>query len=114
MATSKGKSASRSQNGPVTEPHDVLTLSEAAVFLRVPEAEVLRLAQMRELPGRMLGGEWRFLRDALRDWLRTPARVTGKEAFLAMAGAWRDDPDIEQIVRDALLRRGRRSAEKEE
>jgi len=44
---------------------------------------------------------------------RTSARKSGKEAFLALAGAWKDDPDIEEIVREAHRRRGRPIAENE-
>jgi excisionase family DNA binding protein len=90
---------------------DVLTLSEAATYLRVAEADVLRLANLNELPGRRIGGGWRFLKAGLQDWLRTPPKKTGKEALLALAGAWKDDPDIEEIVRQAHQRRGRQVSE---
>jgi excisionase family DNA binding protein len=48
---------------------DVLTLLEAAAYLRVPEEEVLRLAEQREIPAQQIGGEWRFLKRALGYWL---------------------------------------------
>ena len=51
---------------------EVLTLAEAAAFLRVPEADVVRMVGPRGLPGRLIGSEWRFSRTALDDWLRTP------------------------------------------
>jgi excisionase family DNA binding protein len=89
----------------------VLTLSEAAAYLRVAESHVQHLAETRLLPGRQIGGEWRFLKEGLRDWLRAPTAGSGKEAFLALAGVWRDDPDVEQIVRDAHRRRGRTGVE---
>jgi excisionase family DNA binding protein len=115
MSTIKGKAGYGPQNVPVhatgTHPADhlneVLTLSEAAAYLRVAEAEVLRLVHLQELPGRQIGNEWRFLKAGLQEWLRTPDRRSGKEAFLALAGAWKDDPDIEQIVRESHRRRGR-------
>ncbi|MBY0526545.1 MAG: helix-turn-helix domain-containing protein [Gemmataceae bacterium] len=91
----------------------MLNLSEAAAYLRVAEGDVLRLAQMQDLPGRQIGNEWRFLRAGLQDWLRSPGPKSGKEAMLALAGAWKDDPDIEEIVREAHRRRGRPNAEKE-
>jgi excisionase family DNA binding protein len=93
---------------------EVLTTSEAAAYLRVAEAEVLRMAVHQELPGRRIGNEWRFLKAGLQDRLRTPARKPGKEALLALAGAWKDDPDIEEIVREAYRRRGRLFTENEE
>src|SRR5689334_14911908 len=95
-------------------PNEVLTLSEAAAYLRVADEEVLRLASLHELPGRQIGGEWRFLKAGLQDWLRTPPPRSGKEALLALAGAWQDDPDVEQIVRDAHRRRGRAVTDREE
>jgi excisionase family DNA binding protein len=121
MPATKGKGAKGPQNGPIPEagkefvdqPIEVLTLSEAAAYLRLAEEDVLRLATLQELPGRQIGNEWRFLKAALRDWLRTPARISGKDAFLALAGAWKDDPDVEAIVREAHRRRGRPMAEKE-
>lgn len=48
---------------------DVLTLDEAAELLRVPAAAVRARARAGALPGRDLGGEWRFARHALLAWL---------------------------------------------
>jgi excisionase family DNA binding protein len=52
---------------------DVLTLGEAAALLRVEEADVTEAAERGELPGRKLGGEWRFAREALMAWLGAPS-----------------------------------------
>jgi len=120
MSANKGNGAHRPNNGPIPVAQTVfkdpsinlLTLGEAAAYLRVAEEDVLRLVHLQELPGRQIGNEWRFLKAGLQDWLRTPARKSGKEAFLALAGAWRDDPDIEEIVSEAHRRRGRLPTEK--
>lgn len=48
---------------------DVLTLADAARLLQVAEEEVARLAQAGELPGRRIGEQWRFARQAILDWL---------------------------------------------
>lgn len=119
MSTIKGRAGNRPQNGPIThtemdQMREVLTLSEAAAYLRVAEEEVLRLAQLQELPGRQIRNEWRFLKAGLQDWLRTPGQKSPKEAFLALAGAWKNDPDIEEIVHQAHQRRGRPTAENEQ
>src|SRR5260370_32303302 len=98
MSATTGKVGKRPQNGSIPVPTseslsesiDVLTLSEAATYLRAAEADVLRLANLQELPGRQIGGEWRFLKAGLQDWLRTPPRKSGKDALLALAGAWKD------------------------
>lgn len=48
---------------------EVLTAADAAELLQVPPEVVLGLARAGQLPGRDLGGEWRFARAALLDWL---------------------------------------------
>jgi excisionase family DNA binding protein len=51
------------------QAEDVLTLVEAAAYLRVPEAELLRLVEAHDVPAQKIGGEWRFLKKALGEWL---------------------------------------------
>lgn len=54
------------------EAHDhteVLTLEELAELLQVDEGVVHALAERGELPGRQLGGCWRFSRRAVLEWL---------------------------------------------
>jgi excisionase family DNA binding protein len=92
-------------NGPM--PGEVLTLTEAAAYLRLPEEEVVRLAEMQDLPGRLAGTEWRFLKTAIQQWLSTSALRSNKEAWIALAGSCKDDPDLEGIVEEAYRRRGR-------
>ncbi len=48
----------------------VLTLEEAAAFLRIPAMQVADLARDNAVPGQKISGEWRFLKTALADWLR--------------------------------------------
>jgi hypothetical protein len=88
---------------------DVLTLPEAAAYLRLPEAEVVRSVQSQGLPGRCIAGEWRFLRSAIQHWLASgsPTWEMRKAEILDLAGKYRDDPDLESIVEDAYRRRGR-------
>jgi excisionase family DNA binding protein len=87
---------------------EVLTLSEAAVYLQLPEAEVLRLVAEQGLPARQLGTEWRFLKAAIQDWLRSgPSPKPGKEAQLAAIGSWKDDPYVEEELKETYRRRGR-------
>jgi excisionase family DNA binding protein len=59
--------------------HDVLTLCEAAEFLRVHENTLLRLATAKKVPGRKVGGRWRFSREALQRFL-DPSKA-GKAAY---------------------------------
>jgi excisionase family DNA binding protein len=57
----------------VREP-DVLTLEQLAELLQVDEKTARGLAAKGELPGRKLGREWRFSRQAVLEWLAIPAR----------------------------------------
>jgi excisionase family DNA binding protein len=101
-----------SANGLVTE---VLTLSEAAAYLRVHAADVQRLAAQHDLPGRQIGKEWRFLKSALEDWLRArPSTLPSKAAQLAVAGSWKDDPYVDQELREIYRQRGRPMTEHDE
>lgn len=97
-----------------TSGQEVLTLAEAADYLRVLQEEVVRLARQQGLPGRLLGAEWRFLKSALRDWLRTPSTQGSKEAVLSVAGVWKDDPYLEEELKEIYKRRGRPMTEADE
>lgn len=52
------------------DPLDVLTLEELAEYLKVSAPAAHRVIKEQKLPGRNIGGEWRFLRDAVANWLR--------------------------------------------
>jgi len=69
-------------------PVEVLTLEEAAEYLRVSEAQVAELATKHDLPGRKIGDQWRFHRKGLSEWLLGPSP---KERLLRHAGAMKDD-----------------------
>jgi excisionase family DNA binding protein len=48
---------------------EVLTLEQLAQLLQLDVEMVRGLAETGELPGRKLGEEWRFSRDAVLTWL---------------------------------------------
>lgn len=48
---------------------EVLTLAGVAELLQVDEAEAEALAEKGDLPGRRIGGAWRFSREAVLRWL---------------------------------------------
>lgn len=54
------------------EPLEVLTALQAGALLQLAEAVVIELAETGELPGRKLGGQWRFARTAIIAWLSSP------------------------------------------
>jgi excisionase family DNA binding protein len=91
----------------ILEKPDVMTAQELAEFLRIPEDTVRRLAARFAIPGRQIEKEWRFSRRAVEDWLRGGS---GKEVLLSQAGAFADDAQDMQRLRDAVYEeRGRPS-----
>ncbi len=48
---------------------DVLTVEQAADLLQLSGKTLKRLAQAGRIPGRRVGNQWRFSRQALMDWL---------------------------------------------
>jgi excisionase family DNA binding protein len=105
----KTKAGAKPLNGrpPEAPAGDVLTLAEAAAYLRLPESEVANLVHTQGLPGRAVGAEWRFLKTALQDWLRTPSIKGSKEAMLSIAGSWKDDPFRDDMRKEINRIRGR-------
>jgi excisionase family DNA binding protein len=110
MPRTKGKPAPAPPLGGASNglTDEVLTLAEAAAYLRLPEPEVVGLAHTQGLPGHYIAGEWRFLRAALQHWLASgsPTWDTRKAAFMELSGKYKDDPDLENIVQEAYRRRG--------
>ncbi|MGL6096643.1 MAG: helix-turn-helix domain-containing protein [Fimbriiglobus sp.] len=85
---------------PVLAPAEVLTLAEAAAFLRVSDAGLRVDAEAARVPGRVVAGEWRFARAVLLDWLARPEppAESRKKRMMAVIGAWKDDPTAEAMA----------------
>jgi excisionase family DNA binding protein len=60
---------------------DVLTVEQLAQLLQVDEKTVRSLAAKGDLPGRKLGRNWRFSRQAVLEWLATPERKRRAAGF---------------------------------
>ena len=108
MASSKPsapkKQTHRKKNGTPAYDRDVLTLAEAAGYLRVKADDLEQLATRNQVPARKIGSEWRFLRTAVATWLAPP---TQHDRLMAHAGAARDDPYFDEMLQSIYERRGR-------
>ena len=94
-------------------PADVLTLAEAAAYLRTSPEEVLHLVREQGLPGRRVGDDCRFLKAAIQDWLRAPPSSSSKQGFWQVHfGALKDDPFLEEMLEGIYRQRGRAEVEK--
>jgi excisionase family DNA binding protein len=55
------------QNG---EEKYIMTVHDVAIYLRLSEAKVYRLAKEGNVPSFRLGKSWRFRRDLLDEWTK--------------------------------------------
>src|SRR4051812_45818475 len=72
---------------------EVLSLAEAAAYLRLSEKDVMAAVTTQGLPARqMVSGEWRFFKGAIQQWLSVsqPTADMRKAALLAAAGSLKD------------------------
>ncbi len=49
---------------------EILTVDEAAFFLRLSKRSVYRLLKEGKIPARKIMHKWRFEREQLREWIR--------------------------------------------
>jgi excisionase family DNA binding protein len=83
--------------------HEVLTLEEAARFLKLTTKEVRALARQDRIPGQMIGCKWRFLKAALVAWL---GNANSSSSAWEQFGAFADDPTMPELRR--LIEENRR------
>lgn len=84
---------------------EVLTIAEAARFLRISTAQVKKLAEAGRLPAQKIDEEWRFLKAALEQWLCGKPNPT--RALLQTAGLFKGDESLREILREVYRARGR-------
>ena len=86
---------------------DVLTLEEAAAYLRLSKGAVKKQAEMRLLPGRKVDRQWRFLKAALDDWLRGQDKKDSWTALSEQFGVFKDDETLLPMLEEIYKARGR-------
>jgi len=59
--------------------HPVMTLREAAHYLRLRPTEVQALAERGEIPAFKMDNRWRFLKNALDEWLLAQRACEGTD-----------------------------------
>jgi excisionase family DNA binding protein len=96
---------------PVVKLPDVLTLQEAARYLRISKETVNRLADQGVIPSRRINRQWRFLKAALNDWLLGERVPDGRKALLQQAGAFKDDETLPALRAAIYAARGRPEVE---
>jgi excisionase family DNA binding protein len=88
----------------------ILTLEELADYLKLSPEVVLKQANQGRLPGRKIEDTWRFLKDAIDDWLRTQ---DSRMILLQQAGVFADEPALGEIRKTIYDNRGRSEVDAE-
>jgi excisionase family DNA binding protein len=82
----------------------ILTLEQAAEMLQLSARTVQRMVSKGNMPGRRIGGQWRFDREQLCEWVRSadvePAKKPESQAELIAREAKRMGVDLPQTLID--------------
>jgi excisionase family DNA binding protein len=74
-----------------------MNIKEAASYLRLNYMTVYKLAQKRRLPAFKVGGNWRFKRDILDNWLTAQANTNIGTVLIVD-----DDPMIREVLKEIV------------
>jgi PTS system nitrogen regulatory IIA component len=90
------------ERGGVIMGNDVMGLEELATYLHRDVREVSKMASRGYLPGQKVGGEWRFLRVEINQWLEGQLpNFTDKQLTAVEAGSDRN-PEYEPLLAEYL------------
>jgi two-component system, response regulator, stage 0 sporulation protein F len=80
---------------------NLMTTKEAAEYLKLNYMTVYKLAQRGRIPASKIGGNWRFRKDLLDDWLAKQAKVVEGNVLVVD-----DDPGILEMLSEVISRKG--------
>ncbi len=86
--------------------NDDFDIDRLAAYLHMMPAAIAKLAERGKLPGRRVGGEWRFSTAEIHHWLEDRIGLSDDEALVAMEGALErasDQTDPDEISIANLL-----------
>ncbi|KPJ52142.1 MAG: hypothetical protein AMJ37_03465 [Dehalococcoidia bacterium DG_18] len=75
----------------------LLTTKEAAEYLKLNYMTVYKLAQRGRIPASKIGGNWRFKKELLDDWLAKQATMIEGNVLVVD-----DDPGVLELVKDVI------------
>ncbi len=84
---SAGASPSRQFSSGAIMAQEDFDIERLAAYLHMMPADVTRLADRGKLPGRRIGGEWRFSAAEIHHWLEDRIGLSDDEALVHMEGA---------------------------
>src|ERR671918_682014 len=82
-------------------------IDRLAAYLHIMPAAVLKLVERGKIPGRRIGGEWRFSAAEIHHWLEDRIGISDEEGLMQVEGALEraaGDSTIEQVSITELLK----------
>lgn len=86
----------------------VFTLKEIAGYLKIPEEKIERQVLQGKIPGRRIEDEWRFLKTAIDEWLKS---YDTRTILIHQSGALSDDESLDELRMMIYSERGRKETE---
>src|SRR6476659_7404398 len=86
---------------------DDFDIDRLAAYLHMMPAAVQKLAERGKLPGRRIGGDWRFSAAEIHPWLEDSMGISNDEELVKLEGALdraSDETDVEQVSIARLLK----------
>jgi PTS system nitrogen regulatory IIA component len=88
-------------------PTEDFDIDRLAAYLHLSPQKVARLADRGKLPGRKVGGQWRFSRAEIHHWLEERIGLADEEELVSVEGVLRRDRGPEEaenvVLADLLL-----------
>lgn len=79
----------------------LMTTKEAAEYLKLNYMTVYKLAQRGRIPASKIGGNWRFKKDILDQWLTKKAATVEGNVLVVD-----DDPRVREVLKDVISEQG--------
>jgi excisionase family DNA binding protein len=80
---------------------ELMNIKDAASYLRLNSMTVYKLAQKRRIPAFKVGGNWRFKKELLEDWLTQKAAMTRGTILIVD-----DDAMIRELLTEIIDKQG--------
>ncbi len=79
----------------------LMTAKEAADYLKLNYMTVYKLAQRGKIPASKIGGNWRFKKEILDDWIARQAIPVEGDVLVVD-----DDPRVREVLKDTITAQG--------
>jgi PTS system nitrogen regulatory IIA component len=86
-----------------TNYDDILTLEEVSQYLKLSQKTVLRMVHGGKIPCAKVGGQWRFIRALIDDWLLAKMKVVPKNDLVRLIEADADAVVLSRLLRPELI-----------